>query len=466
MAAVATLGAALLVAAHVRQLAATGVGLESPPPSAPPPRPAPTPSPDRSAFVAAVDALAEDALLRGPIAGLSIAVVERGRALVAKGYGFADVEARTPAGPETSYPIASVTKNFTAALILRLAEEGRLSLDDPLARFFPEARPRIGALTLRHLLQHTSGITRPGPAPRTAAESVLRRGGTARGQGKAWDYSNYNYSLLGLVVEQAFERDYAAVVQQELAEPLGLQGTAYCEDGSVVPGRGRDYLSGPRTVSPTSYWSKPRFFAAGGLCSTVLDLVKWNQALEDGRVLRPEGVAAMRSPTRLLDSALADYGLGTRMGVTAGHRKLGHTGGGQGNKAVLARYPAEDVTIVVLLNSESQRARVTANELEEAIARLLFGLPEGPGPALEALEHYAGAYRDGSRLVNIAVVEDSLTLRPGLSHRPASQFLARGDGTFVAADDPAIELRFQMQGTDPRGYGRYRNGWFVGLGLR
>ena len=154
-------------------------------------------------------------------------------------------------------------------------------------------------MTIRHLLEHTSGLTRGGPAPRAAALSVISRGGTARAQGEEWDYSNYNFSLLGLVIEQASGRDYARYVHDELAVPLGLTGTGYCEDGSAVPGRGRDYQSGVKTVSPTPYWTQPRFFAAGGLCSTVLDLVRWEKALEDGRVVSPAMLQAMRTPARL-----------------------------------------------------------------------------------------------------------------------------------------------------------------------
>jgi CubicO group peptidase (beta-lactamase class C family) len=176
--------------------------------------PVPTPTPrvlvrDHLAFTTAVDAIATDALKEGPIAGLSIAVFERGLPVLAKGYGFADLEAKTPATPETSYPVASVSKRFTAALILRLADQGKLGLDDPLSSLFPEARPRIGALTIRHLLDHTSGLTRGGPAPKAAAQSVLMRGGTLREQGETWDYSNYNFSLLGLAIERVTGRAFA-----------------------------------------------------------------------------------------------------------------------------------------------------------------------------------------------------------------------------------------------------------------
>jgi CubicO group peptidase (beta-lactamase class C family) len=457
--------AALLIARCAPGGATERAQVESPAAS-----PSSSPSPDRSAFVAAVDALAADALPRGPIAGLSIAVFEHGQPVLAKGYGFADVEAGTAATAETSYPIASVSKHFTAAAVLRLADQGKLGLDDPLSRFFPDARARIGVLTLRHLLDHTSGLTRGGPAPRHAALSVIRRGGTARSQGQDWDYSNYNFSLLGIVIEQASGRDYARYVQEELAAPLGLTGTGYCEDGSMVPGRGRDYQSGVRSVTPTPYWTEAKFFASGGLCSTVLDLVRWEKALEDGRVIGPAMLRAMRAPARLADGSEADYGLGTRLGITGPHRKLGHTGGGQSNKAVLARYPDDDVTVAILLNTERTNARVTATDLEERIERLLFGLtepsPESAPVAGEALSRYAGQYRDGPRLVRVEPQNEALTVRPGLGHRRDSRLLPGGGDVFLDSEEPSIALRFHAGDGPARGYGRYRNGWFVGLGVR
>jgi len=467
LAAVGALAAAILTLRCAPEAATeTGrLGSQSPVPS-----PSPSPSPDHSAFIAAVDALAAEALQRGPIAGLSIAVFEGGKAVLATGYGSADLEAGIAATADTSYPIASVSKHFTAAAVLRLADQGKLSLDDPLSRFFPAARPRIGALTIRHLLDHTSGLTRGGPAPRRAALSVIRRGGTARAQGEDWDYTNYSFSLLGLVIEQASGLDYARYVQDELAVPLGLTGTGYCEDGTAVPGRGRDYQSGVKTVSPTPYWTEARFFAAGGLCSTVLDLVRWEKALEDGRVVSPAMLRAMRAPARLPDGLEADYGYGTRLGLTGPHRKLGHTGGGQSNKAVLARYPDDDVTVAVLLNTERANAPVTATDLEERIEQLFFGLAEpsprsAPVPEQE-LHRYAGQYRDGVRLVRVAIQDGMLTVQPGWGHQRHSRLMPGGGDQFLDEEELSIALRFQIRDGRVHGYGRYHNGWFVGLGVR
>lgn len=435
----------------------------------PPTRSAPeaTPRPDHSAFVAGVDALAAEALQRGPIAGLSIAVQTRGAEVLAKGYGFADLEAKVPATADTSYPIASVTKRLTAAAILRLVDQGRLTLDDPLSRFFPAARPAIGALTVRHLLQHTSGLTRGGPAPRGAAQSVLARGGTGRAQGTDWTYSNYNFSLLGLVIEQVTGRDYAAHMEQEIAGPLGLTGTGYCEDGRAVPGRGKDYLSAPGTLTPTAYWSEARFFAGGGLCSTVRDLVRWEKALQDGRVVSPAMRDAMHSSARLSSGVEVDYGLGTRMGFTGARRKIGHTGGGQGNKAVLARYPDDDVTVVVLLNTERNDATITAMDIEERVERLFFGgaQPTG-GPDPSAPARLAGGYRSGTRKVRIRVDQGALLLAPGLDRAKESRLRGQDGATFASEDDPSLEIRFWDEGGRVGGYRRYRNGWFTGFAVR
>jgi hypothetical protein len=166
----------------------------------------------------------------------------------------------------------------------------------------------------------------------------------------------------------------------------------------------------------------------------------------------------------------ADYGYGTRLGLTGPHRKLGHTGGGQSNKAVLARYPDDDVTVAVLLNTERANAPVTATDLEERIERLFFGLaepspPSAPVPERE-LHRYAGQYRDGVRLVRVAMQDGMLTVQPGWGHKRHSRLMPGGGDLFLDEEEPSIALRFQIQDGRVHGYGRYHNGWFVGLGVR
>jgi hypothetical protein len=221
---------------------------------------------------------------------------------------------------------------------------------------------------------------------------------------------------------------------------------------------------------PTPYWTSPRFFASGGLCSSVLDLVRWQEALESGRVVSAEGAQLMRTPIRIADGQDADYGFGLRLGWTAGHRKMGHTGGGRSNKAVLARYPADGVTIAVLLNTERTGAVVAATDLELAVARLLFGIPD-PAPAgvplaPQDLARYVGQYRDGQRLMRVVSEDGALKLRVGPGRHGISPLIAQGGDVFVDGEEPSLHLRFQMAEARARGYARYHNGWFVGAGVR
>jgi hypothetical protein len=178
---------------------------------------------------------------------------------------------------------------------------------------------------------------------------------------------------------------------------------------------------------------------------------------------------AMRTPAPLPGALDADYGLGTRMGSTAGHRKFGHTGGGQGNKAVLARYPDEDLTIAVLLNTERANATITANGIEERVARLFFATPDAvPPEAPPELDsrRYAGDYRSGSQLVRFAENGGVLTVLGGPRRVPGARYVGRGGGLFVEEDDPSVELRFQVRDEQVDGYRRYRNGWFAGVASR
>ena len=432
-------------------------------PAALPPSPS-APAFDRAAFTAAVDALAGAALEKGPVVGLSIAVSRGPDVLLARGYGLADREAGLPATADTSYPIASVSKHFTAAAILRQVDQGRLRLDDSVASLVEGARASLAEVPVRGLLNHTSGLAvRGGPSPRGRALRALRAG-LARPPGTEFAYSNTAFAVLGLVLERVTGLRYADVIAQ-MAGGAGLTSTGYCEGNVPVPNRAKDYGIGAGGLKPSTYWHYEKFFAAGGLCSSVTDLLKWERALEEGRVISPASLNAMRASTTLAGGTEIGYGLGTRLGDTAGHRKLGHTGGGTSNKAVLARYPDDDVTIVVLLNTEAYKARVTAMEIESGVARLLFGLPEQAPPAtlsVEQLGRYSGAYDETGRITRVVLDPK----QPRLTAGGFGPLLPEGGDAFVDEDDPSVGLRFVTSGDRVVGYVRSHEGWFVEYGRR
>jgi CubicO group peptidase (beta-lactamase class C family) len=456
---------ALLITPALAFALACGRGPDSTPPVAAAPSASPSaPAFDRAGFTASVDALAQAALEKGPVVGLSIAVARGSDVLLAKGYGMADREAGVPATAETSYPVASVTKHFTAAAILREVDQGRLRLDDSVASVVEGARAPLAEVPLRDLLNHTSGLAvRGGPSPRSRALRALRAS-LSRPPGTEFAYSNTAFAVLGLVLERVTGQRYPDLMAQ-LAASVGLASTGYCEGNVPVPHRARDYGIGADGLKPSTYWQYEKFFAAGGLCSSVSDLVKWERALEDGRVITPASLKLMRASTTLAGGTEIGYGLGTRLGDTAGHRKLGHTGGGTSNKAVLARYPDDDVTIAVLLNTEAYNARVTAMEIESGVARLLFGVPGPAAPAtlsVEQLARYSGAYDETGRVTRIVLDPQ----QPRLTAGGFGPLLPEGGDAFVDEDDPGVSLRFVSSGDRVVGYERRHEGWFVEYGRR
>ena len=249
-----------------------------------------------AALPASVDVLAAEALEAGPLAGVSVAVVRDGRTVVSKGYGLADIGRGVPATAETIYPIGSLTKQFTAAAILQLVEAGRLSLDDDLGELLPDFPTQGHHVTVRHLLNHTSGIAdhtdlaggrgEPGTT-RQAVVDLIAAQRFDFAPGERFSYSNSGYLLLGLVIEKVTGGTYASYLDEHVFERAGLRQTSYCPD-KPGPGqaRGYDIANGALVDAQPIEMAVP--FAAGGLCSTVGDLLAWSEALRErtGRLRR------------------------------------------------------------------------------------------------------------------------------------------------------------------------------------
>jgi CubicO group peptidase (beta-lactamase class C family) len=258
-------------------------------------------------------------------------------------------------------------------------------------------------------------------------------------------------------------------MREELFDPLGLRGTGFCEGSATVPGRAQDYEVGRAGLVATPYWHNSGFFAAGGLCSTVVDLGRWQTALDEGRVVTPATLAEMSAPTPLPDGVEVDYGYGVRRGRFQGHVKRGHTGGGRSNRAALARYPDDGLTVVVLLNTERSDAPVVAIDIEARLARRVFEEPM-PSPhdlalTAEDAARFAGEYH-GSPPLRVSAGPAGLRLQRG-RRRPGVALLAQGNGVFLNGEQPAVELRFLPEGAPRAGrVAIYDNGWFLALRTR
>ena len=392
--------AALLALALLSHLPAPGGGVARA--AAPPPPPATTPAApasrapfDLKRLGDAADAVAGRHVAAGTTPGMTVAVARDGQVVLARGYGRADVELGVAAGPDTVYRIGSVTKQFTAAAVLRLAEAGKLALDDPITKHLPDYPAQGRRVTVRHLLNHTSGIRNyTGLDPRHRRREFRLDLSYAEmtglfahlpldfEPGAQFRYTNSGYYLLGEIVGRVTGTPYAQYVERELLGPLGLRDTRYADDRRVIPNRAAGYeLDGGELVN-AGYVSMSVPGAAGALCSTAGDLVRWTHLLHAGRVVAPASLRQMTAPTPLPGGGSADYGFGLKVGRRHGRPAVFHGGTIDGFTAFVAHYPADGLTIAVLANGKGVRS----DQVEAAVAPAALGVGarDQPGPAEDA----------------------------------------------------------------------------------
>lgn len=416
----------------------------------------------RAGVVATIDSLAAAFLADGPVAGVSVAVIKGRDTILAKGYGLADIENEVPATAKTVYRIGSITKQFTSAAIMRLVDDGKLSLDDTLGKLLPGATPAWRGVTLRRLLNHTSGIrsyTAIGPrwqrrwredmSPDTIV-GLVRDDTLDFRPGAQWRYNNTGYVLLGMIIERAAGKPYATYLEEQFYRPLALSQTYYCSQRPIIKHRAQGYERAERQLLNAEYLSMTQPFSAGALCSTVGDLVAWQRALVGGRVVRPASYAAMTKPESLIDGKPLTYGYGLGVSTLAKHRKVSHGGGINGFITDLAYYPDDTLHVVVLANtSPSNPGRLT-----DQIARVALGLPLVTPPVGVALggserARYVGSYTlttPSGQKAPMRIFEQGGALLGQIAGQPPNRLIALGNHAFVLQEDPDVRITFAVSG--------------------
>jgi CubicO group peptidase (beta-lactamase class C family) len=354
-----------------------------------------------------LDAIAGAGVRENRSVSIVAAVVKGQDRLLFKAYGRSDVEGDVPATLDTVYGIGSDTKQFTAAAILQLRDQGKLSLDDAITKWLPDFETRGNKVTLRHLLAHTSGIVNLADIPELRKMQVMRNPGItlddvykvisrypfAFPTGTMQTYSNSGYWLLGLVIEKASGMTYEDYVEKKLFAPLGMTRSMYCNPGEGVPRRAHGYGMRPGFPGRVPPLVHPGPYAAGALCSTAEDLITWLQALHGGKVLAPKSYAEMIAPSTLDDGTPLRYATGLVVAEDGrGLKYIGHDGGGFGFSSVTRWYPAAQLAVVVLTNSEPDDIAIVSDNLSASVlpaarpagpftgdASLLAGTYKGPG---------------------------------------------------------------------------------------
>ncbi|HXT62099.1 MAG TPA: serine hydrolase domain-containing protein [Pyrinomonadaceae bacterium] len=366
--------------------------------------------PDQAKVIAGAERAVEKAAKLSPpnAPGCAVGVSLDGKSVFEKGFGMADLEYDIPITPKTIFESGSVAKQFTAASIVLLSLDGKLSLDDPVRKYIPELPDYGSPLTIRHLLNHTGGVrdwgsvmalTGVGRGDRVvsqvlAIDVIARQKSLDFVPGSEYSYSNSGYNLLAEIVERVSKQKFSAFLQDRLFKPLGMTNSSLRDDYQrIVPGRAQAYegtLSGPWRLNMPFM----NVYGNGGILTTVGDWLKWN-AMLDSRSMGAPLVDALETVGVLNDRRKITYALGLFVDQLNGFRHVWHTGATAGYQALLSRYPDLKLSIAIMCNSTSRNG-----PLESDIFNEIMGPFPAPTPLEtveikpEQLQRYSGLWRN------------------------------------------------------------------------
>jgi CubicO group peptidase (beta-lactamase class C family) len=311
------------------------------------------------------------------IPGMTLAVTRDGKVVKHKAYGLANIELNVPAAPETLYQIASTTKTFTATAIMTLVEEGKLALDDKVSKWLPEIPPAWGGVTVRHCLTHTSGLPdimehqcASEPIAETREEALKKLAGmpVLSKPGETWSYNQTGYMLLGMIIEKITGMAFEDFLQRRFFQPLAMTSTRFGDYKKIIAGRASLYtrlescIGGePKLARDKIYSAQPAYtyrpytHTGAGINTTAGDLVKWNLALDEEKVLKKATLDQMWTATKLEDGNVfrfggtAGFANGWIVDDKPGHKSVGHSGGGS---TAYWRFLDDKLNVIVLTNCQ------------------------------------------------------------------------------------------------------------------
>lgn len=372
----------------------------------------------------------------------AVLVAKGGKILLEKGYGFQDFESKRPHSPASVFAIYSITKTFTAQLILQLVEEKKLLLDEPLSQWFPSLR-HAQKMTIRHLLSHTSGLFNytDGYADRAFSEpemvKLLNTKPLNFEPGTQFAYCNSGYSLLGFLAEKIEKQPFGELLETRFFKPLGMKNSGFDFKNLRHPEKSKPYAwISQGSATETELLAKEVPYSGGAIYSTVQDLYRYHRGLSDRQLLGSNLQLLAYTPVR------ENYGFGWMKNDMQGTTMVWHNGGAMGFRSVLLRNEALDLCIVMLANSETDLGKLSEEVLAITLGKPLAVRPVVPISA-EKLETFSGAYQDSSGMLLRLVLKDrQLFLKaPG---SPPSILNYEGNDAFF---DPVAEvpLRFASQ---------------------
>jgi CubicO group peptidase (beta-lactamase class C family) len=394
----------------------------------------------------------------------SVLAARNDQILFSKSYGSANLEWNVPNTPATKFRIGSITKQFTAAAVLLLEEQGKLNINDPIKKHLTDSPSAWDQVTIFHILTHTSGIPSITNSPEyqqwmlfpmTPVQIIDKFRGMPLefAPGEQFKYSNSGYILLGYLIEKISGQTYQNFIQSNIFKPLGMKDSGYDSHSDIIPRRASGYSTGVKGSENAEFVHMSVPFSAGALYSTTEDLLRWELGIWGGKLLSDSSLNKMTTPFK------SNYGLGVSIDIVNGRKRISHGGGIQGFNAYIAYFPDSKVIVATLANLNGN----TSQQIVEKMSALVHGdaiaLPSERKEITvspEILKQYVGAYRiaqgsnmtvtlEGTQMVTQITGQQKLPMFP---ESERSFFLKAVDATieFIKDDKGAVIQAILRQG--------------------
>ena len=396
----------------------------------------------------------------GPFSG-SVLLAKNGQVVASKGFGLANQEYDVPNTPQTKFRIGSITKQFTAIAVMILQERGKLNVQDPICKYLADCPESWQSITLHQLLTHTSGIPNFVTLPEykeiamqpSAPDEIIQKFKNKPldfKPGEKFNYSNSGYIVLGRIIEKASGEKYKDFLRKNIFEPLKMNNTGYDHYQAVLKNRAEGYVW-RNGFSRDRYIDMSVPYAAGGLYSTVEDLFLWDQALYTDKLISKKSLAAIFTPVK------ENYGYGWLMGSLFNHQNESHSGSIEGFKSIIARYPNEKASVIILSNI----GNVNLSGMTRDFAAMVFGekyeLPKAPLPPKERvvaaikidskiLDIYVGQYEFPMFVLNVTKEGDRLMAQPS-SGGPKAELIPESETKFFIREEEGSQFVFASDGS-------------------
>lgn len=394
----------------------------------------------------------------------SVLVAKDGAPVLRESFGAADREWDVANTADTKFRLGSITKQFTAVAILQLAEQGKLAVDDPISKYYADASPAWAKVTIKHLLTHTSGIPSYTGLPTFFEKSsklplkpdeivkLTRDMPLEFEPGAKYAYNNTGYILLGYVIEKVSGESYADYVARRIFAPLGMKDSGYDVSGVILKKRASGYQGSKDGWRNAEYLDMTLPYAAGSLYSTTDDLLIWDRALADGKILTPASRQAMFTDYG------HRYGYGWLVSTVGGRSQVGHGGGIHGFSTGIVRYPNDGVVAIVLANNSGSPSYAIAQNLAGLCAGT-WRPPEAIALPAATLDRYVGAYvlspsftltisRQGDQLISQGTNQGPVPIYPSAPGEFFARIVNAKISFTQSGDAPATALVLHQGGED------------------